>query len=374
MKIALIDDVVHGYACGSQSATGGAERYMWLLTRALAARGWTATVGVWSTLGAGERTRIDGVEFVGLERSNTLRRVYDFLAAENPDWCHWFGGSHLLGPAVAIGKLTRTRTVFSAQFDLDVQPRKALHARSRLWPLYAAGLWASDRIFVQHGGQYAQLPPALQSRACVVPGIVPVPSGFKSHFEREPYVAWVGVLRQPKRPDLLVDIARRTPAVRFVVCGGASDHRSPVGYSASIIEQLRAIPNIDYRGHVAPREAVAVIAGASMLLSTSDGEGFPSVFLEAWAHGTPVVSLTIDPDQLIARTQLGVVSVNTERASTDISSLVASPMHRQAIAERCHRYVAQSHSEDAAVRVVHPALSNGSLPMMKPHRPAEIRQ
>jgi glycosyltransferase involved in cell wall biosynthesis len=367
MRIALVDDTVYGYASGAPSATGGAERYTWLLVRALVARGWSAKVGVRAALRPGERVQIDGVEFVGIGQGHILIALYRFLAAERPDWCHWAGAGHLLGPAVAIAKLTGTRTVFSAQFDLDVHPRRALSRRHRLWPLYATGLFGCDRIFLQHGGQYEELPSLWKPKACVIPGVVSLPTAWKAHAERGRYVAWVGVLRRPKRPDLLVEIARRAPAVEFVVCGGPSGgHRSPPGYSEAVISQFSGIPNIRYLGHVPPAEAIAVIGGAALLLSTSDGEGFPSVFLEAWAAGTPVVSLKIDPDELISRRRLGVLAKGIEGAVCDITALVSDVGRRQDIACRCRDYVAQAHSAEAVVSVVERALKGKASSQLRP--------
>ena len=56
MKIAVVDDneAVYGYASGDPSAAGGAERYTWLLIRALAASGWSATIGVRASVGTTE--------------------------------------------------------------------------------------------------------------------------------------------------------------------------------------------------------------------------------------------------------------------------------------------------------------------------------
>ena len=50
-----------------------------------------------------------------------------------------------------------------------------------------------------------------------------------------------------------------------------------------------------------------MIAGARALLNTSVAEGFPNAFLEAWALGTPVISLFVDPANLIRTHRLGYV-------------------------------------------------------------------
>jgi glycosyltransferase involved in cell wall biosynthesis len=366
MKVALVNDIVYRYACGDPAAVGGSERYQWLLARALAVHGWSTVVGVRSGLALGERVRIDGVDFTGIGRGQFLGALFSFLAAERPDWCFWFGSTHLLGPVVAIGRLLGARSLFSAQFDLDVRPREALTERRPFWPLYALGLSGCRKIFLQHRGQYAELPSRWRSKTYVIPGVVNIPQTFEPHASRNPYVAWVGVLRQPKRPDLLIDIARRCPTVRFRVCGGASAHRSPQGYGERMIAELKQLPNVEYLGQVAPDRAIEIIRNAALLLSTSEAEGFPSVFVEAWAHGTPVVSLTIDPDHLIARKGLGAVSNTAETAARDVQSLVESPQQRQVIACRTREYVTQNHSGDAVAATVDRAVATAAAPLLHP--------
>jgi glycosyltransferase involved in cell wall biosynthesis len=357
MKIVYANDVVYAYATGDPSATGGAERYGWHLTRALANAGWSVTIGVQDPLQEGEERQIDGVRFLGIGRAHFLLAWYRFLKKERPDWCFWQCAGHLWGPAAEIARWLGIRTAFSTMHDLDVQPRKALTRRKSWWPLYEWGLRRSDIIFVQHEGQRAQLPPSWQARTHLLPGIVPLPVTYRPHPERNGTVAWAAVIRPPKRPDLLVEIARRLPEVHFVVCGAPQYSLWEAGRIESIIGQLRSLPNIDYRGHVAPEQTVKVIGDASLLLSTSDGEGFPSVFLEAWAAGTPVVSIQIDPDHKIRNGELGVVADTVDGAVDAVCSLMASPRRRQDMGMNARRHVEETHSSVAAVRAFQSAVA-----------------
>jgi glycosyltransferase involved in cell wall biosynthesis len=366
MKAVFANDIVYRYACRHPGAVGGSERYQWLLARALAVRGWAVTVAVREGLDDGQVIRIDGVKFAGIGHGQFLVAWYKLLASERPDWYFSFGSTHLLGPTVAISKLFGTRSVFAAQFDLDVFPRRALSERRRFWPLYALGLAWSDRIFVQHRKQHAELPAQWQAKSYVVPGAVELPESYVSHSHRQPRVAWVGVLRQPKRPDVLIEIARRLPSVQFVVCGGTSVHRSPEGYGEQIVAQLNGLSNVCYLGHVAPSRAIEVISGAALLLSTSDAEGFPSVFVEAWAQGTPIVTLHVDPDSVIARNGLGVVGGGIDAAVRSIQALVASPEEREILASRCRKYAATTHVGEAVGAIVESAITSSSAPSLQP--------
>ena len=349
MKIAFVNDTIYGYATNAP-VVGGAERQQWLLARTLAASGWSVTVGVRDGLRAGERRSVAGVEFVGIGQANIYSAWYRFLGQERPDWWYWRCASHLLGPAVEIAKRARVRTIYAAGFDTDFDPRRALSDRARWWPLYAWGLARTDRIFVQHLGQLHSVPTRWRHKSHVVRSFAgTLPHAVTPHRDRSKYVAWVAMLRRAKRPDLLAEIARRTPTVRFVVCGGATNHASPVGYSQRAIEILQTLPNVEFLGQVTPEEAHHTIANAALLLSTSDAEGFPNTFVQAWANGTPVVSLRVDPDGVIEQHQLGTVPGSVERAAADIVALMESPQRRQEMAARSRDYVAITHGE-AAVR------------------------
>jgi glycosyltransferase involved in cell wall biosynthesis len=350
MKLVLFNDVVYDYASNAPDAVGGAERYQWLLARALAASGWEVAVGVRERLPVGERLSIDRVEFVGIGRSHLLKAGYRFLVSERPQWWHWQCADHLLGAAVEIARFAGVRMIFSAMHDRDIRPSYALTRRHRWWPLYAWGLMRSHRIFVQHGEQLAELAPRYRTKASILPGIVSRSVTVTPHRERSDYVVWVAMLRQPKRPDLLLEIARRLPSVRLVACGGPSSHRSEVGYGEAIATALRSLPNVEFLGQVPPQKAQQVIANAALLLSTSDGEGFPSTFLEAWASGTPVVSLKIDPDHVIAQRGLGALSGTVDNAIRDIAVLIRSSERRDQIGARARRYIADVHSEGAVVQ------------------------
>jgi glycosyltransferase involved in cell wall biosynthesis len=356
MKLVHIDDRVYDYASNLPTAKGGAERYAWLLLRALAADNWTITVGVHERLSPGERTSVDGVHFVGLDKGHLTHISYKFLKKERPDWWLWQTASHWLGPGVEIAKMAGVRTAYSAMHDFDFRLRQSLSLHPRLWPLYAWGLIRTDKILVQHSQQMAELPPSWRAKASVLPGVVTQDPNPPAHAKRMPYVAWVAMIRQHKRPDLLIDIARQLPEIRFLVCGGVTHHRSPAGYSEYMLNAIRSVANIEYLGQVAPEKSLHIIKNAAVFLSTSDSEGFPSTFLEAWTSGTPVVSVTVDPDDLLKNERLGLVSGTTQQAVVDIRNLIDRTDLRDEIGLRSKDYVTTRHAPQVVSSVFRQAL------------------
>jgi glycosyltransferase involved in cell wall biosynthesis len=377
MKLALLNDGIYDYAFrGSRSswATGGAERQQWMLARAMAAAGHMVVVGARSPdLAPGAYRECDGVRFVGIGREHIFRAWHRFFATERPDWWFWQCASHLFGFGVAIAHRSGVNVMFGTGFDRDVRVREALYHRPRWWPVYAFGLARAERIALQHGGQRTGLPRRWNRKAFVVPNIIECSPTALAHAKRPPTVAWIAALRVQKRPDRLIAIAKRLPQVRFVVCGGPSTYMTPAGYSDRAIEQLRELPNVDYRGQVSPEDAVRVVSEAAVLLSTSQEEGFPQTFLEGWSFGTPVVTIGIDPDRVIQDGSLGVVCADPEAAAAAVGGLVSDVGQRERMSRNVREYVARAHSPAAAVQAFERAVvgSVANTPVNAPSAPAE---
>src|SRR5215471_18809828 len=129
-----------------------------------------------------------------------------------------------------IAKTISVRSILSTAMDVDLQPLVALVRRRGWCPLYAWGLSAVDRIVVQRRGQLSQISSNLLPKAVVVPGLVSVPEKIRSRAERGNYVAWVAFLRQTKRPDLLIEMERKSPDALYVACGSVTNYLAAPGY------------------------------------------------------------------------------------------------------------------------------------------------
>ena len=82
----------------------------------------------------------------------------------------------------------------------------------------------------------------------------------------------------------------------------------------------------------------------AFLVNTSVDEGYPNTFIQAWLRGVPVLSLEVDPDDVIHENGLGVVEPDLDALLQQISDLVRKPRTYADISGRAARYAARHHS------------------------------
>jgi glycosyltransferase involved in cell wall biosynthesis len=82
---------------------------------------------------------------------------------------------------------------------------------------------------------------------------------------------------------------------------------------------------------------------SSVFVNTSVVEGFPNTFLEAWTHCVPVVSLMIDPDEIICENKLGFHSKTFQQMIVDIECLLQNDGLRNEMALNGRKYIRESH-------------------------------
>jgi glycosyltransferase involved in cell wall biosynthesis len=154
-------------------------------------------------------------------------------------------------------------------------------------------------------------------------------------------VLWLGNFREVKRPDIALEIARRLPQYRFAFVGGSV----PAGqaYFDRIKSEAQALSNLDFIGAVPYSNTGDWFDRSRIHLNTSDYEGFPNTFLQAWIRRVPVVSF-YDPDGLIQRRALGRVCSNVDEMCAQLDRLLRDPTECAHIGARALSFAASEFS------------------------------
>lgn len=108
------------------------------------------------------------------------------------------------------------------------------------------------------------------------------------------------------------------------------------------------IPNLEFAGPVPYHDVGGMFESARLLVNTSEIEGFPNTYLQAWARGVPVVTF-LDPDGVIAREQLGRVVANEDEMRRAVAELSSDEGGWQAVSARCRAYVEREFGEETVM-------------------------
>jgi glycosyltransferase involved in cell wall biosynthesis len=312
----LVAHFAYGAMTGGQAGhVGGVERQTSLMARWLAARGHRVALVTWAEGPPGDET-IDGVRIVkvcaraaGLPGLRFVHPRWTSLAAAlaRADARTYYHNSaeYVTGQVAWWARRHARRFVYSVASDMDCDPSLPdLHSRRERW-LYTFGLRRARPVIAQTTQQVSMLRDGFGVEATVVP--MPCPAPGEGAFQRPAWrsngrVLWVGRICEVKRPDRLLEVAEACPEMPFDLVGPAGDDT----FTRAVLQRARQVPNVVVHGRASRDQMEGFYRQATMLLCTSDREGFPNTFLEAWSHGVPVVS-TLDPDGLIGRLGLGAV-------------------------------------------------------------------
>jgi len=254
---------------------------------------------------------------------------------------HRLHGTYRDQPLAAFAEYRRTFCRVLADIDADVYVQRgvpadlyflaALHCRLRRKPyvqvlalaplrrlerfspraylrwivLEQASLRLATAVVALAHDQLKTLPPSVRAKTRVIYEGKPL----RELARERSFILWVGRAVESKRPHVFLDLARALPGERFVMAvAGPFTGAVP--------------PNVTVRNNV-PHDAMDdLYASAKLVVHTSSLEGFSNVFIEAWKNGTPVISLDVDTDGLLASQGLGRCASSVGELRQQVTSLL----------------------------------------------------
>lgn len=163
----------------------------------------------------------------------------------------------------------------------------------------------SDYITLQHSGQKIDAN-SIKGKTGIFPNIFDKRNLPVIDNPDQDYFIHVGSLTVLKGTKNLYQLINSLDKrIQIIIVG------QPKGrISQKIYAQLNKFENVILKGRQNHKETLRLIANAKALINTSNFEGFPNIFLEAWATGVPVISLKINPGNIINKYNLGICCEN----------------------------------------------------------------
>ena len=271
-------------------------------------------------------------------------------------------GSHL-AQIVLFAHRHGRRVAFRVASDSDCDPRALLVRHWRDRRLYRWGIGRADLVLVQTPPQQRALARnfGLQSR---VVGPVVEPAGRRRPYqERDIDALWVANLRALKRPHLFLEAAARQPDLKFHLAGARAPREEAVYEEARA--RSESLPNVTFHGFVPQHRIGELFERARVHVSTSETDGFPNTFLQAWSRGTPVVTY-LDPGRIVATNGMGAAVADAEGLNAAIRRLARDPAEWQAASASSVSYFDEQLNEPRIVSTYAEALRGLLAPSSTP--------
>jgi len=133
------------------------------------------------------------------------------------------------------------------------------------------------------------------------------------------------------------------PEVKVHMAGGPLPGEETFFLDVRLAAAAKA--NVSFHGPLSYWDTNELYGRAKLLVNTSDVEGFPNSYLQAWIRGVPVVTL-IDPDNVIEREGLGVAAKSSDQIRDAIRHFLSDPAEWKAASDRCRAFMTREYGED----------------------------
>lgn len=306
--------------------SGGGELQIALLSKALAKLG--NEVVVIDYLTDKDYVTEEGIKVLKIENYNKgirglrffthrLPGIYDSLVAQKADiyYVQIRDFRHIL--ALWAARKTKGKFIIQLASDLDamnlwkrIKYDYFTHFEDLYWfakfffieLIFPKLIRKADCVLVQHQGQKDNLDKigidSIIFYNLIEPEIIP----DQTECDRKDF-CYVGALDNRKGFADFFKLVEKAQFTTFKVIGLPRDKTGHKYY-----EKMKSFSNVILLGKLSHKETLIQIRDSKALISTSPMEGFPNIFVEAWACGTPVLSLYFDPGGILRKEGLGEVA------------------------------------------------------------------
>lgn len=312
---------------------GGAELQCYYLAQELITRGWEVHyIREYRDEYPNENYRVENIIIHGIKkRRNELRwlntnQLYQLMNSIKAD-CYYCRASISYVHSVVKNakKIGGSTVIWACSHDNELKNQTKGRFITQILGklnnmLFNKALLKIDHIFLQTDYQQKLLKEQFKLSGTVIHNGHPKPKLHKKEGKKN-IIVWVGRLQTWKHPEKFVGIAEKllNCPYQFIAIGKPLINNN---LAAAMLAADKKLSNFEYKGELSNSDVCSIIAQAKLLVNTSDYEGFSNTFIEAWARGVPVVSLKVDPDNVLQNRKIGLRSNSYEQLIEDVDFLM----------------------------------------------------
>ncbi|MCB1755694.1 MAG: glycosyltransferase [Gammaproteobacteria bacterium] len=274
--------------------------------------------------------------------------LYKALKTLQPDYIYQRVGCAYTGVCAWYCKHSSASMLWHIASDADVgvSTQRLFSRRPHHYieqKVFEYGIRHANKIVAQQQHQADQLEKNFsRSVDAVIANFQPVPELLATQNERR-LVLWIGNLKELKQPDLFIDLAEQIgpiAGVSFCMAGRPQTGK----WGDRLLARLNSCDAVEYLGEISQQEVYTLLEQTRLLVNTSQYEGFPNTFIQAWMRETPVLSLQVNPDGILDRHPIGIMSGNFEHLVRDCRELLENREKHDIMAKSARTYAIENHS------------------------------
>jgi len=294
--------------------------------------------------------------------------LYKKLVDINPDIVWQHVGCAYTGVSAYYCKKKHKSLIWHIASDVNVE-RKRFSFSPKKIPIFIDNLFLSygiknaTRVIAQTKYQseifrknYGRTVDAIISNFHSVPRV-------SFHKTERFTVLWVANFKKLKQPEIFLKLANDCTIydnVIFKMIG----RKEKSEWCDSLIQQIESIDNLEYLGEMELEEVNSELEKAHILVNTSEYEGFPNTFIQAWMREVLTLSLNVDPDGVITKNEIGLFAGNYKNMKNYIIHMSENQYELARIGKHARQFAEENFSmknADEVIEVIEEELNKVSV-------------
>lgn len=283
--------------------------------------------------------------------------LYKLLKKISPDIIYQNGGSPYTGIAYWYAKKFKKKLVHQICNDKSLlnlhknRFKKSINIKiENLFFLY--GLRNAGSIVGQSNNQNELLYNLIGRKCDLILRLGhPIPDEQIFKCKNKITILWISNFKfHQKQPFIFVELAKHfklNSNLKFIMIGGVLGDNSKYEKFKSEIDK---VDNIEYLGRLNQDQISKHLNKSQILVNTSLYEGFPNTFVQAWLRKVVVVSLFVNPDEILTKNEIGFYSGSFKNLVNDIHCLSSDKELLKSLGERSYQYAIKHHTIGTMVK------------------------
>lgn len=156
-------------------------------------------------------------------------------------------------------------------------------------------------------------------------------------------VVWVANFKTIKQPAVFINLANEfinRNNVKFIMIGKSAYNE----WQNKLEKKINRLNNLDYKGELDNYEVNNILASSHIFINTSKYEGFPNTFIQSMLRQMPILSLNINPDNILHDNGIGFCTGSFENLVNKLNYLLENEDIMNAMGKKAYNFAIAKYS------------------------------